>query len=396
VPIACLAVPSLALACELSGQAELTGKAIILTDELRSRVIDRTEAAARYGVEPGMPLRKATTLYPAALVLQQRTSRVAGVAELLVEALATVSPFVEEAEPGLVYADLNGLEGLYPGQGMVEQAILAAVPAGLHARLGIAENRFTSYVAARCAPPGEALRIEAGNAGGFLAEKPASWLPLHPDTTERLQMLGIRTIGDFAALPRQAVEAQFGAAGGRAWLAARGEDATTLRPRPFEQERVVEHAQAQPPLISKESVTLTVEQLLIRALRHPRALNRFVCSVRLRAVTDTERLWERVRVLREPAGGRERLWAAIRPLLEFAEYPGPIAELELELGGLTAESGRQPSLLNAERVRKREQLDDMVRQLKARYGYPSVARVVEVEPWSRIPERRHALMDYDP
>jgi len=37
-----------------------------------------------------------------------------------------------------------------------------------------------------------------------------------------------------------------------------------------------------------------------------------------------------------------------------------------------------------------------VRQLKARYGRSPVAQVVEVEPWSRIPERRHALIDYDP
>ena len=38
----------------------------------------------------------------------------------------------------------------------------------------------------------------------------------------------------------------------------------------------------------------------------------------------------------------------------------------------------------------------MVRHLKVRYGQSPLQRVVEVEPWSRIPERRHALMDYDP
>ena len=38
----------------------------------------------------------------------------------------------------------------------------------------------------------------------------------------------------------------------------------------------------------------------------------------------------------------------------------------------------------------------MVRHLKVRYGQSPLARVVAVEPWSRIPERRLALMDYDP
>ena len=39
-------------------------------------------------------------------------------------------------------------------------------------------------------------------------------------------------------------------------------------------------------------------------------------------------------------------------MLEYADYPGPIAELELELGGLTAESGRQGGLF-VDRVRRR-------------------------------------------
>ena len=49
-----------------------------------------------------------------------------------------------------------------------------------------------------------------------------------------------------------------------------------------------------------------------------------------------------------------------------------------------------------EYARRREQLDEMTRHLKVRYGQSPLRRVVAVEPWSRIPERRHALIDYDP
>jgi DNA polymerase-4/protein ImuB len=37
-----------------------------------------------------------------------------------------------------------------------------------------------------------------------------------------------------------------------------------------------------------------------------------------------------------------------------------------------------------------------IHQLKHRYGESPLYHVVEVEPWSRIPERRHALISYDP
>ena len=40
-------------------------------------------------------------------------------------------------------------------------------------------------------------------------------------------------------------------------------------------------------------------------------------------------------------------------------------------------------------------LEESLRQLKARYGYCPVGRVVEMEPWSRVPERRLALIDFD-
>ena len=393
---ACLLVPSLALSCELAERPQLAGARVALAVASGARVVDCTAEAARYGVRAGQQLRTAAALCPSLVTIEERPAYVARIAEALLEALLTVSPLVEEAAPGTLYASLHGLDGLYPAPGAVERAILAAAPRTLQPRLGIANTRFTALVAAHCAAPGESLRVDAEDAAHFLGGRPAAWLPLDGEAIERLHRFGIETIAGFAALLAHAVEAQFGTAGRNAWLAARGLDPTPLRPRPFAPERVVEHAQNEPPLVSREAVTLTLEQLLIRALRHPRAQGRFIRSIRLRATTEDDRLWERTQMLREPSGDRARLWHTIRPLLEYAQYPGPIAHLELELGGLTAERARQPSLLDTERVRCREQMDEMVRHLKLRYGLSPMARVVEVESWSRIPERRWALMDYDP
>ena len=41
-------------------------------------------------------------------------------------------------------------------------------------------------------------------------------------------------------------------------------------------------------------------------------------------------------------------------------------------------------------------LRDAVKELKLKLGYSPLYRVVEVDPWSRIPERRHALLNFDP
>ena len=235
------------------------------------------------------------------------------------------------------------------------------------------------------------VRVAPGESAAFLADRPARLLPLDVAALAQLSLFGIRTVGEFAALPRHAVAAQFGMTGDRAWLAASGADPTPVRPRPYARERVIESSQA----VSRESMALHARQLLQRAMRQPRASRRFVRFVRLRAVTDDDRLWEKSQTLREPTGDRDRLLIVLHSFIEYAEFPGPISELELELGGLTAEQARQSGLF-LDHARRREQLDQTVRQLKVRFGRSPMTQVVEVEPWSRLPERRFALMDYDP
>jgi DNA polymerase-4/protein ImuB len=388
-------VPSLALALALVERAELRGHPVAIADEAGLRVLEASGEAARRGVRSGMTLREAVALCPRLAVVELHPARVRVVAEQLVEAAAAVSPLVEEVEPGTVLVDLRGLEEIYPDADELERGLLRAAPDGLRPQLGVADERFTALVAAHSAEPGAALRVRSGESAVFLAGRPAAWLPLDAEARERLRLFGIRTIGDYAALPGHAAQAQFGVQGRRAWLVARGEDPEPLHPRPFEHERVRERMQPETPLISRESILLGAQQLLRRALRHPRAAGRFVRLVRLSAVSEDEQLWQRAQTLREPTNDRGRLWTAIRSQFEHAELPGAIAELELELAGLTAETGRQPGLF-VDHARRRGQLDEMVRHLTVRFGHSPLAQVVEVEPWSRLPERRFALMDYDP
>ncbi|MQC18836.1 MAG: DNA polymerase Y family protein [Chloroflexi bacterium] len=393
--IACLTIPSLAFQCELVERPGLLGTPVVLSDEARARVVEVTRKAWYYGVRAGMTLRDAAALCPILTVLEPRPALVARYAESLVEAMATVSPFVEELEQGLVFADLRGTERLYPQIEDLGRAVFAGIPSTLRPQLGVAEHRFTAFIAARHAPPSEVVRVPVEDAPEFLADVPVSRLPLNADAVERLHLLGIERCGQLAALPRHALEAQFGVEGGIAWLAARGEDPRPLRPRPWERERVVEQVQAEPPLVSREAILHALEQMLGRALRHPRARNHLVRLIRLRAETERGGLWERDQVLREPLGDRVRLWVLLRSLVEYAEFPGPFSLVTLELGGLTEESGRQHSLFQ-EQTRRREQLDEMVRHLKVRFGESPIARVVDVEPWHRLPERRRALLEYDP
>jgi len=86
---------------------------------------------------------------------------------------------------------------------------------------------------------------------------------------------------------------------------------------------------------------------------------------------------------------------SIKSKLDDLALPGPIEDMRLTLSGLTGEAGRQESLWTE--VRRDQKLQEAVSQLEARLGTtPPVYQVRELEPWSRIPERRHALVQLSP
>ncbi|MYH41556.1 MAG: hypothetical protein F4150_07340, partial [Chloroflexi bacterium] len=216
--IACLLVPALALSVEVARRPELRGRPSAVVEAGARRVSEASPEAARRGVRPGQRLSEAMAWCPGLTVLAERPARARRAASQLVEAMATVSPLVEEAAPGEVYADLRGLDDLYPGEAALPQALLGAVPSALGARLGMARSRFTARAAASVASPGGWLRVAGGEARAFLAALPAGVLPLEEQERDWLSVLGLATLGDLAALPRHAVAAQLGPAGEGAWL----------------------------------------------------------------------------------------------------------------------------------------------------------------------------------
>jgi protein ImuB len=77
-------------------------------------------------------------------------------------------------------------------------------------RIGIADDRFTAWVAAwrGTANGGEeapVVAIPRGGSAAFLAPQPLSLLNISPEVQQMLVMLGVRTLGAFADLPAPSV-----------------------------------------------------------------------------------------------------------------------------------------------------------------------------------------------
>ncbi len=114
----------------------------------------------------------------------------------------------------------------------------------------------------------------------------------------------------------------------------------------------------------------------------------------VRAVYESGESWEKRVALRNPTKG-DRLVELLRLRFQALALTQPVVALELELTDLSNEAAHQETL-DGFRPRHDRSLEEVSRQLKSRYDISSLFRVVGVEPWSRIPERRHSLMPYEP
>ena len=393
---ACFYIPRFALAYECALRRELRDLPVALGGGIAGpRIQEASEDVLGSGVSPGMPLREAIALLPSVVIIEPRPALYEAAWHEIVQALQQISPVIEDERMGLAYIGTTGLEQLYDDQ--LPAALLACSPSPLAARTGIAPGRFVAFVAATSAAPGETIVVGSQDSVDFLAPHPVEVLDWQPEALRRLRKLGIRTLSDLAALPRQAMQAQFGWPGARAWDLAHGRDDRGVLAEPYE-EPVSEAMDFAPPLVSRDSVLAALEPMLVRALRQPPARERFARGLALVITTERQQIWNRSLTLKEPSGDRERLWRALRTVIEYVELPGSVAALRLELRGLTREGGRQGQLFREWSTLggRREELEEMLRQLKARYNHCPVGRVVEVEPWSRVPERRMALVDFDP
>jgi hypothetical protein len=102
--------------------------------------------------------------------------------------------------------------------------------------------------------------------------------------------------------------------------------------------------------------------------------------------------WRKSLTLREPSADADRIRIALAPRL--AELPAPVLALRLELVELTEPAGHQLELLAAG-AEDRSRLSEGLRQVCASTGSGSVCTVVEVAPWSRIPETRALFVPRD-
>jgi len=411
--IACILLPRFELVVAAGGRTELLGVPAAIAPEPGSQQVGAVSAAAEaFGVSPGMRLgealarcRQLTLIPPDPAGIEERW-------EQMLIALESIGAAVEPLRPGLVCFDVRGLLRLYgtgAGGGLAGskllmediEAVLAVARRALDApaRFGVAPTRFAALAAATRARARRPL-ILAGDSRQtreFLAPLPVELLrdgageldlAMLP---EALQRLGIRTLGELAALPRAAVADRFGRPGLHAQRLALGGD-LPLRPRAAGEivREWLELPESSSGQQLERALGLLIDRLLARRERRGRTLRAVVLSA---ALVEHGGTWRQSVSFRESLSDPVRMRLALTPRLQL--LPAPAQTLGLAVERFGPPTSDQQALLQEPARARSARLREAIRQVRTAAGPDAALRVLHIDPSSRFPERRSVLTPFE-
>ncbi|MFW5417370.1 DNA polymerase IV [Nocardiopsis sp. CNT-189] len=217
---------------ELLARPEVRGRPVIVGGTGPRGVVSSADYLARsYGVHSAMPMARALRLCPDAAVLPPDGPAYRRASEAVMDIFRSVTPEVEPVSLDEAFLDVSGARRRLGGPVRIAELIRERVRAEqrLTCSVGVAATKFTAKLAStRCKPDG-LLLVPTARVRPFLDPMPVGALWGVGEKTEgSLARLGLRTVGDVARAPREALRSELGRAlGDRLAELSRGRD-----PRP--------------------------------------------------------------------------------------------------------------------------------------------------------------------
>jgi len=337
------------------------------------------EAKAR-GVRTAMGVARARRLCPNAVVVEPRMSAYVEASKAVFEVFEDTSPLVEGLSIDEAFLDVRGVRRLSGSPAEVAARLRAEVRerVGLPITVGVARTKFLAKVASRVAKPDGLLIVPPGRELAFLHPLPVERLwGVGRVTAGKLHRLGIRTVGEVAALAEPTLVSLLGRASGRQLHAL----AHNRDPRPVQARRRRRSIGAQRALgrspKTLEDVDTALVGLVDRVTRRMRAAGRVGRTVVLRLRFDDFSRATRSHTLHPATANTQVILDVVRQLLAVA---APLIERRgITLVGIAVgnlEDGRAVQLTLPLERHSTDALDAALDEVWLRFGSGAVTRAV--------------------
>ncbi len=389
--IACLLLPDFAAAVERRAEPSLTRTPLILS--AAGQVFAASSEAVQAGVRPGLPTSQARSLCPQARFIPAKPDQYQQTLAEILTILRTFAPKLEP-EPGpqdvLIYVDFELQTG------PVQLALAAEVNRTIRQQiqlpptLGLAAGKFPAHMAASAIGLNRALYLMPGQERSFLAPLPIHRLPLDQELACRFHLLGLRTIGQLAALPSGAVLAQFGSYGRWLHRLAQGQDDRPIQPTPPKAvEQVTFHFDS--PMTDRTRLIALSQSLIQTLSSRLQAKRQIGHRLQLNLHLENGTGWIDQITLRQPTAEPDRLLRMLELVLERAQVNSGVVAVQVSLSDLTPALGEQLPLLEEPiAIMQARWLPEML----TRHGADRFFQSEVIDQTAPLPERRFELRGF--
>ena len=331
--IMCCRVPDFLMGLAERDKPELAGQPVALlgTDELVCAV---SREARQSGVTLQMEPRQAQMRCPDVQLQSLDTGTSQSEQGAFVGKLAECGLPVEAPSWGVAYVDLHDVaitsQSARPFCVNLGKQARGVLGEDLVPSIGWDTSKFTARAAASTTTPGHMRLVDRSNEEHFLRPLSIALLPLSPLALQQLTWLGIRTLGQFAKLPKTAVWQRFGAEGKLAQAWAQGRDDRPVR-RTIEEATPPLSLDFDPPTALHSDVLEAVLSKLRPSLSALAKRLEGCRRLRLDLHFDDDSTRHIDHTFVEPVVEESRLHATLSHQLQVMSWPAELETLELSL-----------------------------------------------------------------
>ncbi len=279
------------------------------------RVISRTPAAMRYGVQVGMRRRHAQALCPDIEIVAHQPSRDRTAFDAVVRVVNELVPLIEVSEPGLIVFAARGPSRYMGGDGLMALKIVEALKTlvadsqltDLLVGVGVGDSRLAAQIASHASAMASSSAnlfvpyvVEPDKTNEWLAPQSVRVLGefanINRETISLLERLGLNTLHDVCALSESILAGRFGELGVELHRLSRGDEQYPLAVVPHPPEHLCIEKFDQP--VSDQQIIINSVQRMAVAFTeyysvHGSVCVRIVIAFESEAGKRSERLWYR-------------------------------------------------------------------------------------------------------
>ena len=357
---------------------DLNGRPVIVGADPDGRgVVSCASYEARaYGVHAAMPLKQAARLCPQAVFIHGTFARYREASARFMAILGEFTPLVEPMGLDEAYLDLTGFEPLYGPVRETAMRIKSKVHSdlGVTASIGIGTSKLVAKIASDMKKPDGLVVVAPGEERSFLAPLPIEKMPFAgPKTREALRPLGVKTIGNLAALPLSVLKSRLGSQGEVLHQYARGIDDREVEP-PQEAKSISRETTFAKDNLDIAFIKATLHYQSEKVGAELRCGGRRARCVTLKLRYSDFETVSRSRTLKETFSDDQTIYDIGTELLDkvLAQRRCLVRLVGIGVSGMAGD-GRQLSMLDAS-AERREQLNQAIDKMRQRYGFSSIQR----------------------